>query len=586
MNKFFKSVFSSCLGALLAMLVIGLIIFIWAGRMASTSHSAKTVGPNSVLHLTLEKSIPEKTNNVGGNNFEFSSSPTLGLFDIKRAIEKAKADKNIKGILLEPKFMGMGKSTGLVLRRALEDFSESGKFVYSMSDVLSQDGYYLSSVADSIFLHPIGGIDFRGFSAMIPFFKDMLDRLGVKMQVIYAGKFKSATEPFRRNDISPENRLQLTEYINDRYDLFVDDIARSRNMESDEIRRIANEFLLRKPQDAVELGLADNIKYRDEVYKIIKDKIGLDEKKDLNLVKLKNYFNPKLDIKDQSAKDKIAVVFAEGEIRDNNKDQGVIDGEKYAKMIREIRKDKGIKAMVLRVNSPGGSVLASDKIRREVLACKEAGLPVVISMGDLAASGGYYIAADGDSIFAEPNTLTGSIGVFGVLPSFQKMMSSKLGVRFDTVSTGQYSSSYTTFFDMSNREFEIVQQMVEQTYDDFLTVVSEGRGMSKEAVNEIAQGRVWTGKRAVELGLVDKLGNLEDALGAAADLAGIKDYKVREWPKTKTVFEQIMAELSNGDLQVDALLDSKLKNEFPEYEMLEGVINTKGVQARLPFIIN
>ena len=586
MNKFFKNVFSSCLGVFLALILIGLVLVAWAGKMASSATATKPIEANSVLHLKFKEQIPEKTNNIQQSDFSLKQKPTLGLRDIQRALDKAKGDKRIKGILLEPQFYSMGKSTALVLRRALEDFSDSGKFVYSMSDVLTQDAYYLASAADSIYINPVGGIDFRGFSAQIPFFKDMLDRLGIKMQVVYAGKFKSATEPFRRNDISPENRLQLTTYLNDRYSLFLEDIAESRSMKAGELRKIADEFLVREPEDAVKYGMVDHLKYRDQVYSAIQERLGLDKKKTPSFVALTDYYNPSTEVGDQSAKDKIAVLYAEGEITDNGTTQGVIDGEKYAEMLREIRNDKGIKALVLRINSPGGSVLASDKIRREILACKQNGLPVVVSMGDLAASGGYYIAADGDVIFAEPNTLTGSIGVFGVLPSVEKMFSDKFGIRFDTVSTGNFSSAYSPFFDMDPNEQSIIQMMVEKTYEDFLGIVSKGRGMTKEQVNEIAQGRVWTGKRALELGLVDELGDLEAAMADAAKRAGIQDYKVREWPKTKNSLEQLLSEIMGEDSWGDRALRMKLGSFYPEYKLIEGMIETKGVQARLPFILN
>jgi len=553
MNSFFKNILSSCLGVFIAFIILGVVGFSILGGLAASGSQSKSVSANSVLHLTFDEQIPEKTDNISSGGFDIKMKSTLGLHDIKRAIEKAKADKKIKGILLEPKFRGIGKSTAAVLRRSLMDFKESGKFVYAMSDVMTQDGYYMASVADSVYLNPTGGIDFRGFSAAMPFMKDMLDRLGVKMQVIYAGKFKSATEPLRRNNISPENRLQINEYLDDRYNLFVSDIAESRNLKVADVKKVADEFLIRKPIDAINYGFVDHLKYRDEVYSSIQNYLGQDEKASPNLVKLSDYFNPKVDRKGQSAKDKIAIVYAEGNIVDNSEEQGVIDGETYSKILRDIRKDKAIKAIVLRVNSGGGSVIASDKIRREILVCKEQGIPVVISMGDFAASGGYYIAADGDAVFAEPTTLTGSIGVFGVIPSFQKMMADKLGVRFDTVNTGRYSNAVTPFFDMNDQEFNIIQQMVDGTYDDFLGIVAQGRDMTKEEVNEIAQGRVWTGKKALELGLVDELGNMDDALAKAAELAGVQSYKTREWPKAKSQFEQLISEITGEDMPVAKL---------------------------------
>ncbi len=586
MNSFFKNVLSSCLGLFVAFMILAFIGVSILGGLASSGSKTKPVSANSVLHLTLDQPIPEKTDNVSAEGFDIKMKSTLGLHDIKRAIQKAKTDKKIKGILLEPKFMGMGKSTAAVVRRALIDFKESGKFVYAMSDMMNQDGYYLASVADSVYLTPIGGIDFRGFSAAMPFMKDMLDRLGVNMQVVYAGKFKSATEPIRRDNISPENRLQITEYLNARYDMFTADIAESRNLTIDQVKKVGNEFLIREPEDAVKYGFVDHLKYRDEVYKSIQSYLGQDEDKSPSLVKLSDYFDPKIDRKGQSAKDKIAVVYAEGNIVDNSEEQGVIDGETYAKIFRDIRKDKAVKAIVLRVNSGGGSVVASDKIRREILVCKEKGIPVVISMGDFAASGGYYIAADGDAIFAEPSTLTGSIGVFGVLPSVQNMLADKMGVRFDTVNTGRYSTALTPFFDMNADERNILQQMIDGTYKDFLGIVAGGRGMTVDQVNEIAQGRVWTGKKALEIGLVDQLGNMDDALAKAAELAGVQTYKTREWPKAKSQFEQLIAEITGEDVPMaEVLMKQRMGELYPHYKMMEDMMLQKGVQAKLPYII-
>ena len=586
MNSFFKNVLSSCLGVFIAFMLIAFVGISIVGGLAASGNKTKTVSANSVLHLTFDQPIPEKTDNVSSGGFDLKMKSTLGLHDIKRAIQKAKTDKKIKGILLEPKFGGMGKSTAAVVRRALIDFKDSGKFIYAMSDVMTQDGYYLASVADSVYLNPIGGIDFRGFSAAMPFMKDMLDRLGVNMQVVYAGKFKSATEPLRRNNISPENRLQINEYLDARYDMFVTDIAESRNLSAAEVKKVANDFLIKKPEDAVQYGFVDHLKYRDQVYSSIQNYLGQDEASSPKLVKLSDYFNPKLDRKGQSAKDKIAVVYAEGNIVDNSEEQGVIDGETYSKIFRDIRSDKAIKAIVLRVNSGGGSVVASDKIRREILVCKEQGLPVVISMGDFAASGGYYIAADGDAIFAEPTTLTGSIGVFGVIPSFQKMMADKMGVRFDTVNTGRYSNAITPFFDMNEEEKNILQQMIDGTYNDFLGIVGGGRGMTNEEVNEIAQGRVWTGKKALELGLVDNLGNIDDALAKAAELAGVQTYKTREWPKAKSQLEQLITELTGEEMPVaEVVMKQKMGELYPHYKMLDDMMREKGVQAKLPYII-
>ncbi|NNE28851.1 MAG: signal peptide peptidase SppA [Saprospiraceae bacterium] len=586
MNKFFKTVFASCLGAFLAFLALGALVFFFGIRAAMQGESGKKVSANSVLHLTLKNPIPELTNNSQVQGFELNTSPVLGLSDLLNAIDKAKDDNNIKGIVLEPKFMAIGQAQAKVIAEKLKDFSNDGKFVYANADFYTQGAYYLASGADKIYLNPKGSVDLRGYGAQIPFFKDGLDRLGVNAQVFYAGQFKSATEPFRRNEISDQNRLQIRELLDERYTQLLDMISQNRNIEKAQLKQLIDNYEIRWAEDAVTHGMVDSLVFKDQFESILRNKIGLEEDAKIKMVKLSDYYNPMTDKKSQSAKDKIAVVYAEGGIVDGDDRPGVIEGDKYAEVISDLRKDESIKAIVLRINSGGGSGFASEKILREVKVCQENGIPVVASFADVAASGGYYIATSTDSIFAEPNSITGSIGVFGVIPSVQKMMADKLGITFDTVTTSKYAVGFTPFRDLNADEGKIIQEYIDDFYEDFLAHVAEGRNMTRDQVHEIAQGRVWTGNKALENGLVDALGGLPDALDAAASLAGLKDYKVREFPKVKTPFEQLFEELTGGNAMAkEKILQSELGENFKHYEWLKSVAETKGPQARIPFLI-
>ncbi len=594
MQSFFKNLFTSCLGTLLA---LGALIFIFTtiiGRMASSSQKAPSVKANTVLELKFSGPIPERTNNAeGGNSFKLKGGDVLGLHDIEKILAQAKEDSNIKGILIECGNGAMGGlSTASVLRRAIENFKQSGKFVVSYSESYSQRGYYLASVADKIYMHPDGLIEFRGASATIPFFKDMLDRLGIKMQVYYAGQFKSATEPFRLDKMSDQNRLQVREFLSQNYSLSLDEISKSRNIPKEELMRLSDGFLARTADDAVKYRLADGKAYRDEVLSDLRNRLGLDSKENVNSVSLSNYYESKgLDL-DFTTKDKVAVVYAEGNIVDGKGAIGSIGGQKYAEIIRKIRQDDAVKAIVLRVNSGGGSSMASENIWRELSLAKESGKKIVVSMGDYAASGGYYISCAADSIIAEPNTITGSIGVFGMVPSVQKMLKEKAGITFDTVKVGQYSAGFTPFFDFTNNEGAFMQQFVDKTYETFLKRVGTARHKSRDEVHAIAQGRVWTGAKAKEIGLVDKLGNLDDAIAMAGRLAGIEKYRTVEFPSVKEPFQQLIEKFTNpdndddkedGDYIKSQFIKSELGEMYPFYEYLKTVRTMKGVQMRLPF---
>jgi protease IV len=590
MNQFFKFLFASCLGTALALLLLTFIGFsMISGLISKASESEKVVlKPNSILELNFESLIPEKTNNTVMDPFDVDQPDIVGLTDMVNMIEKAKEDPDIKGIYLNASTVMAGKATASVLREALINFKSSGKFVVSYANYYTQGAYYIASAADSVLLNPVGGVDFRGLSSMIAFYKGMLDKLDIQFKVFYAGKFKSATEPFRSDKMSEENRLQIREYLNGMYDIFVRDIAAGRKMPEAELRRIADEYEGRSAQTALKSRLIDRIAYEDQAFDLMKERIGLDKNEKLHRITLEEYYRVKGAKTDFSTKDKIAVVYAEGTLMDgeNNEPGEIYDG-KYVQMLRKIRKDNSIKAVVLRINSPGGSVLASENILREIHLIKEAGKPVVTSMGDYAASGGYYIACNSDSIFAEPNTLTGSIGVFGMVPILQKTMKENLGITYDTVRTGRFSAFGTPFYDFSPEESKIIQDRVEWVYEDFLQKVATGRNKTRDQIHEIAQGRVWPGLKAKEIGLVDAIGGLDRALNAAAKLAGLEKYRTAEYPRTKTGWEQIMDRFTKSkdrDSDVQGwIIRSELAEFYPTYKTLRDMRRTKGLQARLPY---
>jgi protease-4 len=587
MGQFFKFLFASCLGLLLAFALIFGIGAIVIGQIASGADQPKPVKANTVLHLTLEQPIPEQTNNLEVDPFQFDRESVLGLSAMVDAIERAKEDDDIKGIFLEAdQLNGAGMATASVLRDALVDFKESGKFVVAYAKYYSQGAYYLASTADALYVNPLGLVDFRGPSAQIPFFKDMLDKIGVDMQVYYAGKFKGATEPYRFNEMSKENRTQIRAYLNDIYDVMLEDLSVSRKLTKEELRRIANEYVGIDPQNAKTAGLVDDVAHRDVALDDLRERLGLEEDDKINKMAINEYAKSNPVEKDYTIKDKIAVIYAEGTIVDGKGAVGSIGDKKYVEYIREARQDDGVKAIVLRVNSPGGSAMASENIWRELILAKDEGKPVVVSMGDYAASGGYYISAPADSIFAEPNTLTGSIGVFSLIPNASKLMEDKLGIHFDTVKTGDLSVGITPFFPMSPQEQRLMQSRTEQMYETFLARVSEGRGMSRDSVHAIAQGRVWTGRAALDNGLVDALGGLDRALASAANLTDLEEYRITTYPKVKDPLQQLVEELlGEENVRAEVMVNSELGEWYPYYRHFKQIQDSKGAQARLPFIV-
>ncbi|MBK6905247.1 MAG: signal peptide peptidase SppA [Saprospirales bacterium] len=585
MGQFFKFMFASCLGVILAGVVLSLVSIGIMVQIAGQANKPKGVKPNTVLHLSLEQPVPEQTNNLEMNPFDFKNQYILGLSDMVQAIKYAKTDDRVQGIYLDMKQISLGSATAGALRQALLDFKTSGKFIYAYSDYYQQGTYYIASAADQIYLNPIGDLDFRGFAMIQPFFKNMLDKIGVNMQVTYAGNYKSATEPFRLTEMSPENREQVREFVESLYDSYLSGIGESRKLTVTELKDIANGWKIRNPEDAVKLGLVDVAGYKDQLMAEMRKKMGLEDDDKIPFLDLADYYMSEEMDQGYSA-DQIAVVYAEGSIQGGEGQPGLITDEQYVKWLEKIRKDDDIKAVVLRVNSPGGSALASENIWRELKLIKEAGKPIVVSMGDFAASGGYYISCMADSIYAEPTTLTGSIGVFSMMPNAEELFEEKLGITFDTVKTGQYSTSLTPFYAWTDPEHQIMQADVNEIYETFLQRVAEGRGMTRDQVHEIAQGRVWTGEKALQLGLVDGLGGMEQALTTAASLAGIDDYWTKEYPVVKDPIKQFMETFMDDEEDIRSrMISRELGGEYGDlYDYYRDMRSAQGVQARLPFI--
>ncbi len=583
MKRFFKFFSASCLGTLAALALIVLFFVAYGGIMASQK---PTIAKKTVLQITLDEAIPEKSGNVASSGKFSMPDEALGLRRMKKLIEHTATDDRIGGILISNNGVSAGQATLKSLRESISKFKESDKFVYAYSDYMSQSAYYLASAADSVFLNPQGAVDMKGFGTLIPFFTEMLEDIGVEMEVFYAGDFKSATEPFRRTDISPKNELQTREFLHSMLSLYQKEVAESRGLSVSDIDNIMREYSARTAKGAKEVGLVDQVVYIDEVEALMRTRLDIKESKKIKYSNLSDY-NRSVDLKSETSKNKVAIIYAEGTVKYGTDDKGEINDTKYLKFINKVKNDKKVKAVVLRVNSGGGSSLTSDIIWRAIEKLKESGKPVIASFGDYAASGGYYIAAGADTIVSEPNTLTGSIGVFAMLPNASHLLNDKLGIYFDTVKTHPMAIGLTSVYDLSKQEELMIKESVDDIYDTFLTRVADGRGMTKEAVHEIAQGRVWTGEKGKEIGLVDVIGGLEDAIKIAAEAADIESYKVVEYPYIKESFiEKILKGIAQSE-DASAVLGMKLSKQeqalLKEIRLTSELYLDRTPQARLPF---
>ncbi|CAM1334796.1 signal peptide peptidase SppA [Tenacibaculum aestuariivivum] len=577
--NFLRNLLASILGFVIAIFL--LFFFFIAIATVISSEEKITVKTNSILELDLATPVKDyaPTNKNPLTEILELADEKLALNKIINAIENAKTDTNIKGISIKTTAVNAGMSQTQTIRNKLQDFKKSGKFVYAYNDVYTQKNYYLSSVADSLFLNPVGAIDFKGLSTEILYYKDFEDKYGIKMEVIRHGKYKSAVEPYLSNKMSDANREQTTSLLKSIWSEITEDVSKSRKISVEKLNLIADNANGRNATIAKENNLIDAIIYEDEY----KEKLTLNSNKKINTISLENYIKSGKGTISSTSKNKIAVIYAQGQIMYAKGNENIIGQEITNEAIRKARDDKNVKAIVLRVNSPGGSALASELIWRELeLAKKEK--PLVVSMGNLAASGGYYIACNADKIIAEPTTITGSIGVFGAIPNFHQFVNN-IGINAEQVSTNS-NPNYSVFEPMNDKFYNVTKQGVEHIYTIFINRVAKGRNMTFDQVNEVAQGRVWTGKQAIENGLVDKLGNLSDAITVAAELANINTYKVRNYPDYKIDFKNalnfsIFAKVSKADILKEALGDEN----YELYNNINQMKNLKGIQARMPYIL-
>ncbi len=585
MKQFFKFMLASMTGYLLLWIVMGLIFFSILASIASFAKKTTVViDDKSVLTLKLDQPIPDRTSDNPFGNFDFASMQAKkiqGLDNLLKLIKRAANDDKIKGIFLDISDIPSGIATIEEIRNALLEFKKSGKFIYSYSEDYSQRGYYVASVSDQIYLNPQGSLTFKGLAAELMFFKGTLEKLEVQAQIIRHGKFKSAIEPFVLDKASAANREQYQKLLDGIWKQMLDGVSAERKISIEQLAQIADSLKIQLAADAVKYKLVDKLVYRDELLDEMKTKLGIDQDDDISFVSPAKYLKSKEGKnKVVIGKKKIAVVYAIGQIQSGEGDEKTIGSERISKAIRDARSDSSVRAIVLRINSPGGSALASEVIWREVVLAQKV-KPVVVSMGDVAASGGYYIACGASKIYAQPNTLTGSIGVFGVIPNLEKLFKNKLGITFDVIKTNKYSDYITTSRAMQPYETKVLTNQIENIYQVFIGHVAEGRKMTTAQVDSIGQGRVWTGVDAKRIGLVDELGGLQKAVDEAAKLAGLKDYKIVNYPKLKDPFTQIIEQLKGDDASTQ--IKTILGENYAYYEYLQNIKSQKGIQARLPF---
>lgn len=588
----FGKIFWPSFLAVFIMSIIGLIIFslILGGLVGSFGKFGPkplAIKNNTVLHMTLSGEIGEKSSSTF-NPSSFQMDKKIGLSDILYGLEHAKTDSKIKGIFLEIGDLSCGYATAREIRNAINDFEKSGKFVvaYNGGEVITQKEYYVSSAANEVYGFPSSTMEFIGLGAELSFFKGTLDKLEVEVQVIRGSNndFKSAVEPFFRENMSDSSRVQIERYLTSMWEDIRTDISADRKVKIEKLNTIADSAFIRRADDAVKYKLMDGTKYRDEIISLMSEKVGLEDGDELELQEFEKYAKKKFYHNQVLAKNdspNIAVILAEGDV---SVDGDGLTSKQICKLFQEARKNKTIKTIVFRVNSPGGSALASDEIWREVQLTNET-KKVIVSMGDVAASGGYYISAPATTIFAEPSTITGSIGVFGMIPYTGKMLQNKLGMTFDRAATNQHSVM-TTNRKLTPEEYLLVQEEVDGIYDQFLSRVAEGRGMTKERVNEIARGRVWTGRDALAIGLVDKLGGISDAIAYAAKKSNISSPKVLYYPLKKE--DPWLSLLEDLEEQQENEMRVSMQHSMPQelvyyYNQLKSIESMSGMQMRMPF---
>jgi len=583
MRDFFKYLFASMLGFFLSIVILFFVCFIIIAAAISSIDDDKTVsvGTNSVLYLNLDQAITERTPKNPFGNLPIvggEEKDGLGLNDLLKSIQRAKTDDNIKCIYLNVSSPNAGFATMREVRNALIDFKKSHKKILAYSEVYTQGAYYLASAADKVYLNPEGALEFKGFSSELTFFKGTLEKIGVEMQVIRVGNYKSAVEPFILDKMSDYNRKQVTAYVGGLYNTFLTDIAQTRAIQKDSLYSIADNYKIRAPKDALNFKMIDGLKYKDEILEELKAISGKTKKQNISSVSINDYL--KNNTSAGSGKAKIAIIYANGEITGGEGSDNQIGSERISRAIRKARLDDDIKAIVLRVNSPGGSALASDVIWREIVLTKKE-KPVIASFGDVAASGGYYIGCAADSIFVQPNTITGSIGVFGIIPNFQNLMTNKLGITFDGVKTGKYADIMATNRPMTAGERFIIQNELNRIYSGFVSRVADGRKKSKAYIDSIGGGHVWIGTDAVQIGLADRIGSFNDAIKSAAKKAKLKEYKVVEYPDVIDPLKSLLEE--STDKIKTYYTKQELGDNYMLYQQMKKVMASSGIQARMPF---
>ncbi len=571
--NFLKNILASLLG----LIIFSFLFFFLLIGIAAAGEGDETVNvePSSILYLKLSGVLQERTTEDPLKDlFPEAAVSEIGLHDLVSTIQHSKEDERIKGIYLDHQLLSGGFASLKEVRDALIDFKASGKIIYAYGEYLSEGDYYLASAADVFFMHPEGSLEFNGLMANITFFKGLFEKLEVKPEIFRVGSFKSAVEPFLRKDMSSENRLQYTSLLSTIYDIYLTDVAESRDIQKRNLSRYSKELKIQVPADAHHYGLVDSLGYKDELKSLIASDLELEEASDIEFISYQNY---KKSLKNKYAKDKIAVIYANGSIVMAGDDTQVV-GYKLAKEIRKARENKSVKAIVLRINSPGGSLVASDLIWHEVYLTKGV-KPIIASMADVAASGGYYIAMACDTIIAQPNTITGSIGIFGMWFNFGQLLENKFGITHDVVKTGDHSDLYTVTRNLTDFERSAIQKGVNKGYQTFISKAAMGRGVTSEAIDEVGSGRIWSGTQALDNGLIDVIGNYNDAVDLAVAMSGIEgDYRVVNYPAQKSMFEKILGSVTT---EIKGL--NSMNNEVmaPYFRQIKSLQEMKGIQARM-----
>lgn len=586
MKNFLKYTLATITGIIITSVIFFIILLATISAMVASGEKSVTISDNSILVLKAGVPVPDRGNPnplAGLDVINMTISQAPGLNEILQNIEKAASDSKIKGILIENGLLSSGWATTEEIRNALEKFKESGKFIVSYSDyVLLQEEYYLSTVSDRIYINPGAMVDFKGLSGEVMFYKKALDKIGVEVQVIRHGKFKGAVEPFILDKLSKENEEQIKDYVGSIWNHVIENISKSRGIPAEKLKVAADNLVGNIAAGALGNRLVDGLMFRDELIDTLKVLSGTKMKDDIQLVSMTKYSKVPDPNKVISVKNRIAVIYASGSIVMGKGNENNIGGNHYAEVIRKERLDTTVKAIVMRVNSPGGNAVASEVIWRELeLASKVK--PVVISMGNYAASGGYFISAPGTKIYASPTTISGSIGVFGLIPNAGKLLEQKLGISTQTVNTNKYSDFPSIYRPMDSYEREVMQLSIENVYADFVGKVSSGRKMNVESVDSIGQGRVWSGSSCIKIGLVDEIGGLKDAIKGAAELAGIETYSIRELPVIEDIYTKFLTQLS-GEVRMN-ILKKELGESVRFYNEFMELKNLSGIQARIPYFI-